>query len=146
MSSEQLSSSSSSAASWDKLRGMIGSTRFCMLATVQSDGSLRSRPMAAQQTDYSAQGQLWFFTQRHSHKVDELKQQPNVNVAFVAQGETLFISVSGKAELVLDKQKMKDMWSPPLKVQHSAAATRSSQDTAHRCGPRARTAPLRLTD
>ena len=112
--------------SWDKLRGHIASTRFCMLATTQADGVVRSRPMAAQSTDHDQQGELWFFTRRHSHKVDELKQQPNVNVSFIAQGETLFISVSGRAELVLDKQRMKDLWTPALKVLTPHPPTRAT--------------------
>ena len=88
--------------------------------------------MACQQTDYSAEGELWFFTQLHSHKVDEMKARPDVNVSFVAQGETLFISVSGKGDIVLDKKKMKDMWNPLLKVNthtHRSAA----HQPLHRC-------------
>jgi len=115
-----MSSSSSSVGSsseqWGKLRGLIGSSKFCMLSTRQSDGTIRSRPMATQETDYDTEGEIWFFTQLHSHKVDELKQQPNVNVSYIAQNESLFISVSGTAGIVLDKQKMKDMWNPALKA------------------------------
>ena len=111
--------------SWQKLRGLIASTKFCMLVTAEADGTLRSRPMATQATDYEREGELWFFTKQHSGKVEEMKAHPNVNLAFEAQGETLFISVSGKGEVVLDRQKMKDMWNPVLKVHtlHAAAHT-----------------------
>ena len=122
---------SDSEAAWSKLSAMIRSTKFCMLATTQPDGLIRSRPMATQSTDYDKQGELWFFTQRHSHKVDEMKQHPDVNLAFAAQSETLFISVSGKAELVMDKQKMTDMWNPVLKVHAHSTHTASTQHAAH---------------
>jgi len=95
---------------------MIDSAKYCMLATTQADGVIRSRPMATQSTDKAAEGELWFFTRHHSTKVDEMRQRPHVNLSFVAQGETLFISVSGKGEVVLDKQKMKELWNPALKA------------------------------
>ena len=114
------SPSPATAESWQKLTGLIEHTKFTMMATVSSaDGTIRSRPMATQHVgDRSSlePGTLWFFTQRSSHKVEELRANPQVNLGYIGQGETLFISVSGTAELVVDEKKNAELWNPVLKA------------------------------
>ena len=110
------SSTSSSADEWKKLTGLIGHTKFCMMATAQSDGTLRSRPMATHGADSSEVALLWFFTYRNSSKVDELEANAHVNLGYVGEGETLFISISGRAELNFDRERMKQLWTPALKA------------------------------
>ena len=55
-----------------KIAKEIKGIRFAMLTTVAMDGSLHSRPMAAQEQDFD--GDLWFFTGKDSVKVDELER------------------------------------------------------------------------
>lgn len=43
---------------------------IAMLTTVQADGAMTSRPMTALEMD--AQGALWFFTDLHSSKVEQM--------------------------------------------------------------------------
>ncbi len=84
--------------------------------TVESDKSLRSRPMASRQAD-KWDGTLWFFTKKSSPKVEEVQQNlDQVNVSYSDPNKMSFVSVSGKAELVDDKTKLKELWSPYLKV------------------------------
>lgn len=84
--------------------------------TVESDQSLRSRPMASRQAD-KWDGTLWFYTKKSSPKVEEAKQNyDQVNVSYSDPNKMSFVSVSGKAELVDDKAKLKELWSPYLKV------------------------------
>lgn len=84
-----------------------------MLTTVnKSDGSLHSRPMATQDIEFD--GDLWFFTQSPSQKVNEIKKDEAVNVSYAS--EPRYVSVSGKAEILDDKDKMKELWGPIYKV------------------------------
>jgi len=111
------SSTPSKAESWEKLIGLIKNAKFSMMATATPDGTIHSRPMATQDVDKSAQGELWFFTGKNSLKVDEVKHNPHINLGYIGEGQTLFISVSGKAEVSLDKAKMKELYNPvPLKA------------------------------
>ncbi|MDP9365336.1 MAG: pyridoxamine 5'-phosphate oxidase family protein [Chloroflexota bacterium] len=97
-----------------KLREMIGEIRFAMLTTIEDDGSLRSRPMAAQQTEGDAD--LWFFTYGGSPKAQEVRRDDRVNVSFSDNDKNRWVSVSGNAELVRDRAKMEELWKPILKA------------------------------
>ena len=97
-----------------KLGAMIKDIEFAMLTTVEEDGSLRSRPMATQQVEFD--GDLWFFTHASSPKVEEVEQDRNVNLSYANPDDQRYISVSGKARLVRDEAKIKELWNPALKA------------------------------
>ncbi|MDQ3686664.1 MAG: pyridoxamine 5'-phosphate oxidase family protein [Acidobacteriota bacterium] len=97
-----------------KLGEMIKDIEFAMLTTAEPDGTLRSRPMATQKFEFG--GDLWFFTRASSPKVDEIEQEHNVNVSYAAPDKQKYVSVSGRARLVRDKNKIKELWSPVLKA------------------------------
>ncbi len=96
-----------------KLAEMIKGIRIAMLTTADEDGSLRSRPMATQDTDFD--GTLWFFTADDSPKVDEVQKERHVNLSFGDGGKNRYVSVSGTATLVKDAAKMKELYSPFIK-------------------------------
>jgi general stress protein 26 len=77
------------------------------------DGStLVSRPMGLQQIEFD--GDLWFFTYKQSHKVDEVAHHPRVNVTFENKGA--WVSLSGEAHIVDDPEKAEELWNPLLKA------------------------------
>jgi general stress protein 26 len=80
---------------------------------MEKDGTLRSRPMATMELD--GDGNLWFFTSRSSHKVEETDQHRQVNLCYVRAEKQDYLSVSGVAQLVDDKEKMKALWTPWIK-------------------------------
>ena len=97
-----------------KLGELIKDIRIAMLTTVDEDGSLRSRPMAASQQVF--EGELWFFTGADAPKVEEAKRHRQVNVSFADPEHQNYVSVSGTASLVRDRQKMEELWSPWLRT------------------------------
>ncbi len=97
----------------EKVRDLIKGIKIAMLTTVnQSDGSLHSRPMGTQEVEFD--GDLWFFTHSDSHMVSEIKNDHAVNVSY--GDDPRYVSVSGKAQVVNDKAKMKELWNPIYKV------------------------------
>ena len=100
---------------FEKLKEMIKDIDLCMLTTVDESGDLHSRPMSLN-ADVDENGTLWFFTSANSHKVSEIERTPNVNVSFIDTGEQHYVSISGMAELVTDRQKIKQLWKPVLKA------------------------------
>jgi general stress protein 26 len=94
----------------EKVRELIGDIDFAMLTTVRPDGSLHSRPMAAQGGEFD--GVLWFFTSASSHKVDDVERNHRVNVAFASPDEQKYISLSGEAQLVRDRARIEELWNP----------------------------------
>lgn len=104
-----------------KLARMIRGVRVAMLTTVAPDGTLHSRPMAAREGDdeemereweMTFDGELWFFTKAGSDKVDEIRQDSEVNLSYVSFEDHRYVSLSGRATLVRDQEKIDAMWSP----------------------------------
>ena len=98
-----------------KLRDLIKKIDFAMLTTCDDDGTLRSRPMSTN-GEVEFDGDLWFFTHASSHKVEEIERRPQVCASFARPDKQEYVSMSGRAELVLDKNKIKEMWKPELKA------------------------------
>ncbi len=97
-----------------KLQELIKDIEYGMLTTLDN-GSLRSRPMASMgQIDSDAA--LWFFTDVSSHKVTEVEQKQQVNVSFAAPDKQRYVSLSGTAQVVRDREKMQELWQPTLKA------------------------------
>lgn len=101
--------------SLEKLREMVKDIDFCMLTTVDEDGDLHSRPMSAN-GEIDPNGDLWFFTGVSSHKVSEIGRSPKVNVSFADPANQQYISLTGLAELVRDRQKIEELWKPEFKM------------------------------
>lgn len=98
-----------------KLGELIKDINIAMLTTADEDtGVLRSRPMGTQKVEFN--GDLWFFTRDDSPKVDEIKQEKNVNVSYASISDQRYVSVSGKATIIKDKAKAKELWEPTLKA------------------------------
>ncbi len=97
-----------------KLRELIEDISIASLVTMDSDGVLRARPMATQQLDENSE--LWFFTNDYTAKVDSVLAHPQVCVSYADPGKNSYVSVSGTAELVRDKAKIKELWKPALKA------------------------------
>jgi general stress protein 26 len=93
----------------EKLAKLIRGIKFAMLTTAMPDGTLRSRPMATQQAPFD--GSLWFFTYFHSGKVDEIEHDQHVNVSYADPSGNRYVSVSGRAAIVRDRQKAGELWS-----------------------------------
>lgn len=98
----------------EKLYALIEKIDFAMLTTIDTDGVLRSRPMSTQQTEFD--GDLWFFTNDRTHKVDEIERDNRVNVSYAKPGDNVYVSVSGSASIVHEREKMEQLWNPILKA------------------------------
>lgn len=86
--------------------------RVAMLTTEANDGVLRSRPMMTQETDFK--GTLWFFTDEGTAKVSDLYHNRMVNVTYVDARQNRYVSVSGTARIVRDREKLEKHWTPTL--------------------------------
>ena len=99
----------------EKLREIVKAVDICMLTTVAEDGSLHSRPMSNNR-EIEFDGDLWFFTYGSSHKVDEVGRIPAVNASFADIESQQYVSLSGRAEVIHDKAKIKELWQPQLRA------------------------------
>lgn len=95
-----------------KLCDLIRDFGTVMLATRTAQGELRSRPMAL--AEVQADGTVWLLTERHSEKLDEIALDNQVNIS--AQSSSKFVSISGTAKQVEDRQKIADLWNEAWKI------------------------------
>lgn len=89
-----------------KIAELAKDIRVGMLTTVDSTGQMISRPMALQETEFD--GDFWFFAERASRTVEQIRANPSVNVT-LASAQT-WISVQGHAQVVEDSTKAKELW------------------------------------
>jgi general stress protein 26 len=97
-----------------KLRKLVKSARVAMLTTVAGDGSLRSRPMAALKASLAED--LWFFTRASAPKTEEIRDNDRVNVTFSDGDAGRYLSVSGRASIVRDADRIQELWSGRMKT------------------------------
>lgn len=95
---------------WHLIKGM----RVTMMTTVHDDGTLQSRPMATLTHAGFEDGTLWFFTRAHATKAHELAGHRQVNLAYADPGDQTYVSVSGTALLVNDRERIKALWREPM--------------------------------
>ncbi|MDP2314342.1 MAG: pyridoxamine 5'-phosphate oxidase family protein, partial [Pseudomonadota bacterium] len=98
----------------DRLRMLLGGTRMAMLTTMEPGGALRSRPMAVQ--EINDDGEAWLITQRTSAKVDDVEREHHVNLSFTRPMRGRYLSMSGRALVVRDDAKLRQLWQPSLQV------------------------------
>jgi general stress protein 26 len=89
----------------ETLRELIKDVDTAMLTTLSEDG-LVSRPMKTQEVEFD--GDLWFFTKKETNKYKEILHEKDVNVAYAGKS---YVSVRGRAEVVEDLNKKKELWS-----------------------------------
>jgi len=89
----------------ETLRELIKDIDTAMLTTATEEG-LVSRPMKTQEVEFD--GDLWFFTKKETSKYDEIRNDKDVNVAYAGKS---YVSVRGRAEIVEDIEKKKELWS-----------------------------------
>ncbi len=98
----------------EKLNDLIQDIDIAMMVTEEADGTLRSRPMSTQKTEFD--GNLWFFTNINSGKVDEAQQNRQVNLSYSEPDDQTYVSVSGTATVTRDQAKIDELWNPSLKA------------------------------
>jgi general stress protein 26 len=94
----------------DKLFALIDDIETAMFTTRRGDGRLVSRPMATQKK--AAGADLWFVTDRSSEKLDEIRNDPQVNLAYNNSRTREWVSVSGIARIVDERAKIHELYQP----------------------------------
>ena len=98
-----------------KVRHLLKSFRNVMMITT-ADGFPHSRPMGIQGKVEDFAGVLWFFTDRTSRKVEEIKTSPALSLVFQNDADSAFMHLLGRATVVDDRAKMKELYTPLLKT------------------------------
>ena len=98
-----------------KIKELTDKASTCFFCTnIRMGKPFATRPMAVQQFD--KEGNFWFLSANDSHKNDEIAAEPTVQLLFQGSDYTDFLHIYGKATISENKQKIKELWQPILKV------------------------------
>ncbi|HEX8313978.1 MAG TPA: pyridoxamine 5'-phosphate oxidase family protein [Flavisolibacter sp.] len=98
-----------------KLQELAEKATSCFFCTgVIGKQPFVTRPMTVQKVD--EEGSLWFLSANDSHKNKEIAENPVVQLLFQGSSYADFLHITGMATISEDKQKIKELWNPFLKV------------------------------
>ena len=97
-----------------KLQELVRDIDIAMVTTVSIEGSLRSRPMATR--DFDDDGVMCFICSDQSEMAADLAAEPGVNVSYADPKKLRFVSVTGNATVLHDREIARKLWTPSLKT------------------------------
>lgn len=98
----------------DKIKDLAKDIRTCMFCTKVDNLPFKTRPMAT--ADVDDEGNLWFFSSAASNKNDEIKNDELVQLIYAKNSDNHFLSVTGKAHIIKDRQKIDELWNSMVKA------------------------------
>ncbi|MBD2099456.1 pyridoxamine 5'-phosphate oxidase family protein [Leptolyngbya sp. FACHB-261] len=99
----------------EHLHDIVKCIDFCMLVTVDGNGSVHScRMCISRQVQFD--GDLYFFIHASSDKLAEIEDNHEVTISFPASTQQHYVSVSGAAQLFQDRRQLQDFWQPDHKA------------------------------
>jgi len=96
-----------------KLKSLAEDIRFCMYTTIE-DGKIVSRPMTTM--DIDAEGNVWFFTSRHTELVKDAHRGDTVTLIYSDPQNNTYLSVSGTASIVESERRKDELWNMMTKA------------------------------
>jgi general stress protein 26 len=98
----------------EELYSLVEGIDIAMMTSRTFDGTLISRPMSTQAKRPGVD--FWFVTSTETHKVDEIEAQPEVNLAYYNNKSREWVSVSGTARIVNDRDLIRTLYKPDWKA------------------------------
>ena len=94
-----------------KLQDLATEINICLFCSgLSGDDQESCRPMATSGVD--EEGSIWFMSARNSEKNKEIAVDPRVRLYYSHPGKSSFMIVSGMADIVYDRQKVRELWNP----------------------------------
>ena len=99
----------------DKLKSLVDEIMICLFCTdLKTDDGATCRPMSA--IKVCDQGNVWFFSEKDSDKNNAIETDKNVQLFFSHPAKGSYLVVNGEAEIILDKTKIEELWTPTAKI------------------------------
>ena len=93
-----------------KIKELSEKAKFCMFCTELDTVPINTRPMGLQETD--EEGNLWFISSDTSNKNFHIKDDDRVQLLFMNNSDSEYLSVFGDAYIYTDKSTIEEKWSP----------------------------------
>jgi general stress protein 26 len=98
-----------------RIKDMVDDAKSCFFRTEGGIGPSRGvRPMSVREVDDA--GNIWFLSASDSHKNRELAASQAVTLHFQASAHAGFLELEGRAEVLSDRARIKDLWNFMLRT------------------------------
>jgi len=97
-----------------KIREIAKDANICMFVTDLATLPLMGRPMATQEVD--DEGNIWFMSDKNSDKNKDIERDEQVQLFYSHTGNYEYLSIYGSAEIVNDRSKIEELWTPMAKT------------------------------
>ena len=99
----------------DKLKSLVDEIKICLFCTnLKTDDGATCRPMSA--IKVCDQGNVWFFSEKNSEKNMAIVADKKAQLFFSHPAKGSYLVVNGEAEIILDKTKIDELWTPVAKI------------------------------
>ena len=98
----------------ETIKSLTDGIHIAMLTTVAEDGTLHSRPMATEASEFD--GTLWFLARQESGKIEEIREDSHVLVSYAEPKDGKYLSLQGVAGIVRDRAQIHEHWTPQAKA------------------------------
>ena len=99
----------------DKLKSLVDAIKVCLFCTeLKTDDGATCRPMDA--IKVCDQGNIWFFSEKSSDKNKAIAADKAVQLFFSHPDKSSYLVVNGEADVILDKAKIEELWTPVSKI------------------------------
>lgn len=95
-----------------KVAELVKKFRFAMFVTRRADATLVAHPLTVQEAEFD--GDLWFLVSKSSSPIRDLAADAHVNVSL--SSDDAWVSLSGTARLVDDREKIDELWNPVVEA------------------------------
>ena len=97
----------------EKVKELVSRSRVGMLGTLEA-GFMKFRPMS--HVDVDDDGNIWFFTSKDSWKAEDVQRNPTVQLVYINESDSSYLSIDGTAYLSFDQQRMRELFNPFVKA------------------------------
>jgi general stress protein 26 len=97
-----------------KFRDLAEVVNICMFTTIDNELNIMSRPMWTAEID--DEGNVWFFTNEFSEKIQEVSKDNLVNLIYSHPGKNIYLNAKGTCSVIIDRKKMEELWKPSMKT------------------------------
>ncbi|UOB16739.1 pyridoxamine 5'-phosphate oxidase family protein [Abyssalbus ytuae] len=98
----------------EKIKEITGHTKTCMMLTNLNKIPLSANPMTTAEVD--DEGNLWFFISKDHTNYKEISGDNRIQLVYANEGKNEYLSVYGIGILLVDKEKIDQLWSPYLEA------------------------------
>ena len=108
-----MSTTLASAVQRDHFISLLKKFHTAMLVTLNGEHGFHARPMAIARVEDD--GLMWFITGLDTAKTHEIAYDSHVYLT-AQDGDSAFLTISGRASLLADREKIAELWSESFRV------------------------------